>query len=394
MIVTIFSPAFPSFSGAASFSGRPRQHSLLLVSKWNNLLLKMVNIILSKNVEFSSSSSSSNATSWFTATSGSLDEAFSNDTSKTLNQSQTPAIFNPYTLQQRLQILIEGASEIWTYGIFWQSSSDISGASILGWGDGFYKGEEDKMNRKMSPTLAAEQEHRKKVLRELCSLISGGKAFLASSPVWIAGSEKLLSSSCERAKQAQMYGLQTMVCIPSAYGVVEVGSTELIFQSSELMNKVRLFFNFNSIEIKDSVYRSPASSTTNGQEISKPIHFGNPSSSSLAENPSSIHIHQQTQTETFLTRELNFSNASSVRNSTQHTFKLESGEIVNYGESNRNFCIGNGNLNSNNPLFVAEEDKKKKRSPASRGMEQGGSSKLNGKVLQLTQRFRKRRLMG
>ncbi|KAF8379076.1 hypothetical protein HHK36_028503 [Tetracentron sinense] len=374
--------------------------------------------------------------SWPPSTSASTTTAVT-DTTKTLNQSQPPAFFNPETLQQRLQTLIEGAREIWTYAIFWQSSVDISGASLLGWGDGYYKGEEDKTNRKMTPTSAADQEQRKKVLRELNSLISGvpasaddsideevtdtewlflvsmtqsfinggglpGQAFFASAPVWIAGGEKLLSSSCERARQAQVFGLQTMVCIPSASGVVELGSTELIFQSSELMNKVRVLFNFNSseigswpsqmdqgenddpsslwisdpsvIEIKDSVDTAPVSAPTNGQEISKPIQF----------HPSSIHI-QQIQTETFLTRELNLSefgfDSSSVRNGTQHPCKPESGEILNFGESNRNFSNSNGNLFSNHSLFVAE-DKKTKKSPASRGSnEEGMLSFTSGVVL-------------
>ncbi|KAF8412805.1 hypothetical protein HHK36_000775 [Tetracentron sinense] len=364
------------------------------------------------------------------------------DAGKSLNQSQPPAFFNQETLQQRLQTLIEGARESWTYAIFWQSSVDITGATLLGWGDGYYKGEEDKMKRKMTPTSVAEQEHRKKVLRELNSLISGvpassddtvdeevtdtewfflvsmtqsfingsglpGQAFFASAPAWLAGAEKLLSSSCERARQAQLFGLQTIVCIPSANGVVELGSSELIFQSSDLMNKVRVLFNFNSmdigswpsqmdqgendpsslwisdpsvIEIKDSVDTVPAAA----QEISKPIHFGNPNSSCLTESPSLIHIqhqhqhHQQqtqTQTQPLFTRELNFSEfgleGSSVRNGNPNSCKPESGEMLNFGESRRNLSNGNSDLFSNHSQFVAE-DKKKKRSPTSRGSNEEG----------------------
>ncbi|KAJ6943004.1 transcription factor MYC2-like [Populus alba x Populus x berolinensis] len=185
-------------------------------------------------------------------------------------------MLNQETLQQRLQALIEGARESWTYAIFWQSSYDYSGASVLGWGDGYYKG-----RMKNSASSAAEQEHRKKVLRELNSLIAGpssvtddavdeevtdtewfflvsmtqsfvngiglpGQALFNGSPVWVAGSERLGTSPCERARQGQVFGLQTLVCIPSENGVVELGSTELIFQSSDLMNKVKVLFNFNT----------------------------------------------------------------------------------------------------------------------------------------------------
>ncbi|KAL6955195.1 Transcription factor myc2, partial [Sarracenia purpurea var. burkii] len=198
--------------------------------------------------------------------------------SKALNQHRPPpqqsepqsiALFNQETLQQRLQALIEGARESWTYAIFWQSSTENSGGSMLGWGDGYYKGEENKGKSKAAATSSssvAEQAYRKKVLRELNSLISGtspsaddtvdeevtdsewfflvsmtqtfasgsglpGQALFNSSSIWVAGAERLAASPCERARQGQIFGLQTMVCIPSVNGVVELGSTELIFQS-------------------------------------------------------------------------------------------------------------------------------------------------------------------
>ncbi|KAI9111859.1 hypothetical protein K1719_017549 [Acacia pycnantha] len=313
---------------------------------------------------------------------------------KSFSQNQlSVCIFNQETLQQRLQALIEMASESWTYAIFWQSSCDYSGASVLGWGDGYYKGEEfkGKGKAKMTASSAAEQQHRKKVLRELNSLISGsssapddavdeevtdtewfflvsmtqsfynggglpGQAFLNSSPVWVAGSDRLAASTCERARQGQLFGLQTLVCIPSASGVVELGSAELIFQNSDLMNKVRDLFNFNSaeassiwpsntstaadqgendpsslwlndpsaIEIRDSVTtvapNSVPSSTTSHNNNPKPMQLDTRGSTSLAETPTSVHVpnahhsHQQqrqqqrhSMNQGFFSRELNFS---------------------------------------------------------------------------------------
>ncbi|XP_010275210.1 PREDICTED: transcription factor MYC2-like [Nelumbo nucifera] len=386
------------------------------------------------------------------------------DPSRTTNQSQTSMFFNQDTLQQRLQTLIEGARESWTYAIFWQSSVDMSGASLLGWGDGYYKGEEDKMKRRVTVS-PAEQEHRKKVLRELNSLISGvpasadepvdeevtdtewfflvsmtqsfingsglpGQAFFASSPVWLAGGERLASSSCERARQGQIFGLRTMVCIPSANGVVELGSTELIFHSSDLMNKVRVLFNFNNnnsdmgpwstsqadqgendpsslwlsdpssmIEIKDSVNTAPAASaaaaatvTPSNQEITKPIQFENQSPSSLTENPSTISVqtqhqnhHHQQQTQSFFTRELNFSEfgyeGSSARNGSAQSCKPESGEILNYGERKKNSCSANGNLFSNNSQQFVADDKKKRSASSKGGNNEGMLSFTSGVVL-------------
>ncbi|KAJ0970786.1 hypothetical protein J5N97_018745 [Dioscorea zingiberensis] len=100
-------------------------------------------------------------------------------TSTSVAATPQPMYFNQETLQQRFQALIEGARESWTYAIFWQSSVDLaSGASLLGWGDGYYKGcEEDKQRRATEKAAsAAEQEHRKRVLRELNSLVAGGSS--------------------------------------------------------------------------------------------------------------------------------------------------------------------------------------------------------------------------
>ncbi|KAK6119502.1 hypothetical protein DH2020_046752 [Rehmannia glutinosa] len=313
------------------------------------------------------------------------------DHSKTLSSASPPAaggqFFNQETLQQRLLALIEGARECWTYAIFWQSSVvDYGGPSVLGWGDGYYKGEENKGKRKTASS-PSEQEHRKKVLRELNSLISGsqatvddsvdeevtdtewfflismtqsfvngsglpGQALYSSSPVWVTGLDRLAASHCERARQAQGFGLQTLVCIPSSNGVVELGSTELIFQSSDLMNKVRILFNFNGMEAGSGSWAmadndpatlwltDPSSSgvgkdslnnnhNSNGQGSSVPsslsskqILFSNEnrSSSTVTENPQG-----------FLSRELNFSefglNGSSStagRNNTDNSGAVES----------------------------------------------------------------------
>ncbi|XP_040987732.1 transcription factor MYC2-like [Juglans microcarpa x Juglans regia] len=183
--------------------------------------------------------------------------SMSADPTKALPQSQpSVALFNKETLQQHLQALIEGARETWTYAIFWQSSYDYSGASILDWGDGYYKDadDDDKSKGKAKTTSsAAEQEHHNKVLRELNSLISdsaasaatilstkrsptpngssfvnggglAGQAFSNSNLVWVAGADRLIDSPCKRARQGQVFGLQTMVCIPSVNGVVELGT--------------------------------------------------------------------------------------------------------------------------------------------------------------------------
>ncbi|PIN25568.1 hypothetical protein CDL12_01674 [Handroanthus impetiginosus] len=360
------------------------------------------------------------------------------DHSKTSSSSAAAAaaaqFFNQETLQQRLLALIEGARESWTYAIFWQSSVlDHGGPSVLGWGDGYYKGEENKSKRQTASS-PAEQEHRKKILRELNSLISGpqataddavdeevtdtewfflismtqsfvngsglpGQALYSSSPIWVTGPERLSASHCERTRQAQGFGIQTLVCIPSSNGVVELGSTELIFQNSDLMNKVRVLFNFNGldmgsgsgsgswafaendpsalwltdpsssvVDMKDSLNNNNSSNNHNSNGKQMMLSNENPSSSTITENP-------QLQTQGFV----NFSGFNgSSRNSA--TCKRESGEILNFGESTkRSASSGNGNL------FGSQDDdnnKHKKRSATSRGSnEEGMLSFTSGVIL-------------
>ncbi|KAJ0235847.1 Transcription factor MYC2 [Hirschfeldia incana] len=303
-----------------------------------------------------------------------------------------PAGFNQENLQQRLQALIEGTNEGWTYAIFWQPSYDFSGDSVLGWGDGYYKGEEDKGKTKQRSTpppfsTPADQEYRKKVLRELNSLISGGpvdeavdeevsdtewfflvsmtqsfgsgaglagQAFSTGNVVWVSGSDQLSGSSCERAKQGGVFGMQTIACIPSANGVVELGSTEHIRRSSDLMNKVRLLFNFDgpagdlpgpnwnldgpaqgendpSMWINDPI---GASEPGNGQFFPKFNKFENGgSSSTLTGNPnpdstpSPVHSHiQNPKFNNSFSREMNFSTSSTT------LVKPRPGEILSFGD--------------------------------------------------------------
>ncbi|XP_022963568.1 transcription factor MYC4-like [Cucurbita moschata] len=326
--------------------------------------------------------------------------------SKPVGQEPPPppslAVFNQETLMQRLQVLIEGAQESWTYAIFWQSSY-YSGGNLLGWGDGYYKGEEDKEKAKSS-TSKTEQERRKTVLRELNSLISGspasdddavdevvtdtewfflvsmtqsfvsgvglpGQAFLDSNPIWISGSDRLASSFCERARQGQIFGLQTMVCIPLVNGVVELGSSDLIFLNSDLMNRVRVLFNFNNLEAETwpiSGENDPSLWITeplsNTIEIKDAIET--PSSSVPPPPQKSNRQPQPVQKQSFLTpKELNFSEFGFENGS----LKAESGEILNFSGTKKNSHPKTDNiLPSGNP--GGGDENKKKTSSNEEGM--------------------------
>ncbi|KAG6515743.1 hypothetical protein ZIOFF_026172 [Zingiber officinale] len=348
----------------------------------------------------------------------------------TTPSSSTAFLFNQDTLQKRLQTLIEGAREGWTYGIFWQSSIDaVTGASFLRWGDGYYRGcDEDK--RKQSTASVAEREYRKRVLRELNSLTSGGgadeaveeevtdtewfflvsmtqsfidgadlpgQAFYSRVPSWVAGAGRLTSSPWERARQAQMLGIQTMVCVSVGSGVLELGSTDLIPQRPEIIGKIQALFNFNSpdaasaetatpasylppesaevnpaadqgeadplhwltdpsiAEVKDSV--SPLSATPAISLTKSPIQFdSNPSSS--------IQVQKiQTQTPPSSSKEYTYSEFVSNGAVRPHSFKPESGDILDFagGKRNPSPAPTTGSLFSHHQANVLADDKKNNR---------------------------------
>ncbi|GER50588.1 basic helix-loop-helix DNA-binding family protein [Striga asiatica] len=311
------------------------------------------------------------------------------------------AQFIQETLQKRLLALIESARDTWTYAIFWQSSTvDYGDSPVLGWSDGFYKGEEDKAKRRTSSS-PSEQQHRKRVLRELNSLVSGpqavaedaideevtdtewfflismtqsfvsgsgipGQALYSSSPVWVTGPERLATSPCSRARQAYEFGLQTLVCIPSSTGVVELGSTEVIFQNSDLTRIVKTLFNFNRPESGPAsgppADHDPAalwladpssSSATAATDLRDPLNnttttaaaatnIGHPTP--IIPNPQIVQLGDQIPNPGALThaplpsKDLNFSefglNSTTPSLQTTGLCKPESGEILNFNNPN------------------------------------------------------------
>ncbi|CAO2837985.1 unnamed protein product [Amaranthus hypochondriacus] len=376
------------------------------------------------------------------------------------------------TLHTRLQALIDtpvtSRGETWTYAIFWQYSVDYSGQALLGWGDGYYRGEENKTRKdnpgsnRVSQDLA-EQEHRKRVLRELNSLISGspanedsaveeevtdtewfflismthsfasgedlpGQAHLSAAPIWAAGSDRLSTSPCNRAKQGSCFGLQTMVSIPVLNGVLELGSTDVIFQCPDLMNKVRVLFCFGSGPGDPSAWSVPVSvpaplpepapalsvdsdptamwiNDPNPPEVVKEIrntptpppppppqqpqlkviNLDNP-----IKNNNPVEIQNSQQKPGFFTRELNFSEYAGLNGSGSKSnggLKPESGEILSFGggDSKRSSTTNsNGNVGifgSNSQFIIDDSSNKKKRSPNSRSSNDEGIMSFTSGVI-------------
>jgi transcription factor MYC2 len=165
----------------------------------------------------------------------------------------------------------------WTYGIFWQLSSAPSGELMLGWGDGYFKGPKEseisEMKHMDQEGREEDQQLRRKVLKELQALVSNseddisdyvtdtewfylvsmshsfaqgvgtpGQALASGNPVWLIEANKAPDHVCTRAHLAKMAGIQTILCVPTKNGVVELGSTDLIRQNWEVVQKIKNAF--------------------------------------------------------------------------------------------------------------------------------------------------------
>ncbi|KAH0731404.1 hypothetical protein KY290_002426 [Solanum tuberosum] len=189
----------------------------------------------------------------------------------------------PLDLQQMLQYVVKSQPEWWAYAIFWQTSTDDEGKNFLAWGDGYFQGDGVVNNNKGSSSSSSSlksqaQSERKKVIKGIQALMDGngdtdlvdngdvtdtewfyvmslarsfsagdgsvtGKAFGSDDCLWITGPAQFqLHYSCERAKEAQIHGIQTLVCIPTSNGVFELGSTQLIKQNLSLVQQVKSLF--------------------------------------------------------------------------------------------------------------------------------------------------------
>ncbi|KAL4614532.1 hypothetical protein ACB092_07G059900 [Castanea dentata] len=135
---------------------------------------------------------------------------------------------NERIFPQQVEAEFEQAQERWTYAIYWEF--DRPSDSPL-WGTfspvkGFYNVEDHKFNNK-ALTLSFFQ-----FMESWSNIIFGSvlsQVFSTSSPIWVVGKACLKGSKYYRAREGRQYGLKTMCWIRVADGVMEFGSTELIY---------------------------------------------------------------------------------------------------------------------------------------------------------------------
>lgn len=143
---------------------------------------------------------------------------------------------------------------------------------FLSWGDGHFQGS------KVNPPSCVQVPERRKVMKGIQALIGDGaggggvegevsdaewfyvmslaqsipagdgivgKAFNSGSLVWLSGGNQLRFYNCQRAKEAQIHGMQTMVCIPIAShgSVLELGSDVIIPENWNLVHHVKSLFD-------------------------------------------------------------------------------------------------------------------------------------------------------
>ncbi|GMI66742.1 JASMONATE INSENSITIVE 1 [Hibiscus trionum] len=180
----------------------------------------------------------------------------------------------PSTLQQRLQFMIQSQQDLWAYAIFWQTLNDDLGRLFLAWGDGYLQCIKDTSSKLSSNVHDLHNDRRKAVMGIQAligdnhhidmSMLDGtdvewfymmsmtrsfsagdgipGKALSTGSLVWLTGAHELQFYNCERAREAQMHGVETLVCIPTSCGVLELGSSEMIRENWGLVQHVKSLF--------------------------------------------------------------------------------------------------------------------------------------------------------
>ncbi|EEF32408.1 DNA binding protein, putative [Ricinus communis] len=193
----------------------------------------------------------------------------------------------PPTLQQRLQFILQSQPDWWAYAIFWQTLNADNGRIFLAWGDGHFQGTRDTspnqatINNKhiQSHRISSLNSERKRGMKGIQALIGSdnhdidvsimdgsnatdaewfyvmsltrsfsagdgvpGKALSTGSLVWLTGRQDLQFYNCERAKEAQMHGIETLVCIPTCDGVLELGSSDLIRENWGVVQQAKSLF--------------------------------------------------------------------------------------------------------------------------------------------------------
>ncbi|GAU30136.1 hypothetical protein TSUD_360290 [Trifolium subterraneum] len=162
------------------------------------------------------------------------------------------------SLQQKLQFLLQTQSDNWVYAIYWQTTKDEKGNTFLSWGEGHFQGTNkvtrtsNKRNDTDTVTGTCTNEDAEwfyvmSITRNFCvgnssSISLPSKAFALDSVLWLNSKLELQFYNCERSNEAHMHGIETLICIPTTNGVIEMGSYENIQQNWNLVHQTKSMF--------------------------------------------------------------------------------------------------------------------------------------------------------
>ncbi|KAK4369643.1 hypothetical protein RND71_013435 [Anisodus tanguticus] len=195
--------------------------------------------------------------------------------------SSSPSLLN--TLQKRLQYIINTHKKWWVYAIFWQASKDANGRLILSWGDGHsgdtkdFTSDKDCMDTEMFYAVSESE----------CFVSDDDlivHTYNSDSYVWLNNYYELQVYNYDRAKQAHLHGIRSLVCISTPNGVVELGSSEIIQENWEFVQLTKSLFglsnknstspinnqgvsNFNFVPLGDHIQNAEETDTKNNPEL-------------------------------------------------------------------------------------------------------------------------------
>ncbi|KAK8521041.1 hypothetical protein V6N13_077165 [Hibiscus sabdariffa] len=185
----------------------------------------------------------------------------------------------PHTLHQRLQFIVQSRPGWWVYAIFWKASRDAQGHVVLSWGDGYFQGTRDFTGKSSNRLVQQRKRSGKEVqvffndVIDMDRMVDGGgdgdvtdyewfyavsmtqsfagegdggilgKAFVSGSHIWLSGDHELQTLQCERVREARMRGVQTLLCVSTPLGVVELGSSEMIVEDCGTVQLTKSIFS-------------------------------------------------------------------------------------------------------------------------------------------------------
>ncbi|XP_048320232.2 transcription factor MYC2 [Ziziphus jujuba] len=255
-----------------------------------------------------------------------MEEIMSSCSSSTLMSAACQESIPP-TIQNRLQFIVRSRPEWWVYSIFWQAYKDNSGRVTLSWCDGHFRGNnKDKsaaghatmnraVNEQQSKFGGVDLERKQRVMfsGELVESLfeenvdverledSGGgdhvtdsewfytvsvtqsfgvgsgilgRAFSSRAFVWLAGAHQLQLYDCDRVKEARMHGIQTLVCIATPCGVIELGSCFTIKEDWSLIQLTKSLFGNSDINAANPPKRVGLDLHTNSLNLAPFLEIG------------------------------------------------------------------------------------------------------------------------